>query len=209
MASVNASLVTKSLQISFSNFSSLTLVNATTQNAEQVPRSFNISFTGFSADATVALGAAPTGSITGSVTTLARMGVLMPGSNFAAQSQDTYYMALIAQNPNGHYDASITNYSALVENGDEVIGTGYTAGGVQLTVVGPVFFGTTGFGGFSPDPSWTDATFSAGGAMIYNSSRSNQCVAIIEFDSACSLLNQDITIVLPSVSFGLAQINIS
>jgi len=64
----------------------------------------------------------------------------------------------------------------------EVSGTGYTAGGRNLTNVTPVASGTTAFTDFD-DAVWTDATFTARGALIYNSSKANKVVAVLDFGS--------------------------
>lgn len=78
-------------------------------------------------------------------------------------------------------DAATTAYSAT----NEVSGTGYTAGGEDLTVVGGAVStsGTTAFIDFS-DVSWTTATITARGALIYNSSVvGNPAVAVLDFGS--------------------------
>lgn len=53
---------------------------------------------------------------------------------------------------------------------DETSGTGYTSGGITLGNVNPALSTTTATTSFSPNPSWTTATFSATAAIIYNSS---------------------------------------
>ena len=81
---------------------------------------------------------------------------------------DTFKIALIKVGPTGTYSAASTNYTDITGNTDEVTGTGYTAGGAALTNVDPTSTGTTAFIDFTPDPSWTTATFSTTGCMIYN-----------------------------------------
>jgi hypothetical protein len=66
---------------------------------------------------------------------------------------------------------------------NEVIGSGYTAGGEDLTVTGGSVSvsGTTAFIDFS-DVSWTTATITARGALIYNSTAAgNPSVAVLDF----------------------------
>ena len=78
-------------------------------------------------------------------------------------------------------DATTTAYSTT----NEVSGTGYTAGGEDLTVTGGAvsISGTTAFIDFT-DVSWTSATITARGALIYNSSvGGNPAVAVLDFGS--------------------------
>jgi hypothetical protein len=70
----------------------------------------------------------------------------------------------------GTYGVASVNYTDIVGNSDESSGTGYSAGGTSLTNVSPTTSGTTAYITFSPNPSWTSASFSAAGCMIYNSS---------------------------------------
>lgn len=78
-------------------------------------------------------------------------------------------------------DASTTAYSTT----NEVSGVGYTAGGNALTVVGGAVStsGTTAFVDFA-DTQWASASFTARGAVIYNSSVvGNPAVAVLDFGS--------------------------
>jgi hypothetical protein len=75
-------------------------------------------------------------------------------------------------------DASTTVYTIS----NEVTGTGYTAGGNTLTGATVTLTGTTAFVDFS-DTSWSTATITARGALIYNSSKSNKAVAVLDFGS--------------------------
>lgn len=72
--------------------------------------------------------------------------------------------------------ASTTAYSTS----DEVVGTGYTAGGNTLTGATVSLSGTTAYVDFS-DTTWTTATITARGALIYNSSKSNKAIAVLDF----------------------------
>ena len=56
---------------------------------------------------------------------------------------------------------------------NEISGTGYTAGGATLASAAITTSGTTAYVDFA-DPSWTTATFTVNGALIYNSSASNK-----------------------------------
>jgi hypothetical protein len=64
----------------------------------------------------------------------------------------------------------------------ETSGTGYTAGGKTLTGVTVLTSGTTAYVDFA-DPSWDPADFTARGALIYNASKSNKAIAVLDFGS--------------------------
>lgn len=62
----------------------------------------------------------------------------------------------------------------------ETSGTGYTAGGKTLTGVTVLTSGTTAYVDFA-DTSWDPASFTARGALIYNASKSNKAIAVLDF----------------------------
>lgn len=75
-------------------------------------------------------------------------------------------------------DASTTIYTTT----NEVVGAGYTAGGNTLTGATVLLTGTTAFADFA-DTSWVTATITARGALIYNASKSNKAIAVLDFGS--------------------------
>lgn len=85
-------------------------------------------------------------------------------------SGDVFKIALIKDSPTGDYDADTTNYTDVTGNSDETSGTGYSAGGGTLTNVSPVLSTVTAYVDFD-DFSWTTATFSTSGCLIYNTTR--------------------------------------
>jgi len=101
--------------------------------------------------------------------------------NFGPTSPDTFYIALFTANAN--LSASTTQYmSGMV---GEVVGTGYTAGGKQLVITTtPISSAnsTTAYWSFA-DVLWSPAAFTARGALIYNASKSNSSVCILDFGS--------------------------
>jgi hypothetical protein len=78
--------------------------------------------------------------------------------------------------------ATLSAATTVYSTSDEVVGTGYTAGGNTLAGATVSLTGTTAFVDFS-DTSWTTATITARGALIYNSSKSNKAVAVLDFGS--------------------------
>jgi hypothetical protein len=64
----------------------------------------------------------------------------------------------------------------------ETSGAGYTAGGNTLTGVTVLTSGTTAYVDFA-NPTWDPASFTARGALIYNASKSNKAIAVLDFGS--------------------------
>jgi hypothetical protein len=64
----------------------------------------------------------------------------------------------------------------------ETSGAGYVAGGNVLTGVTVLTSGTTAFVDFA-DPTWDPAGFTARGALIYNASKGNKAIAVLDFGS--------------------------
>lgn len=100
--------------------------------------------------------------------------------------------------------ASTTAYSTS----DEVVGTGYTAGGNTLSSPSISLDGTTAIVDFA-DTTWSAATITARGALIYNSSKSNKAIAVLDFGSDKSSTNGDFTVVMPAANASNAIIRIA
>lgn len=95
------------------------------------------------------------------------------------EAADTYKMALIKPASAGAHGENTTNYSDL--GADEVpAGLGYTTGGLTLTgfAVG-LAAGVTSVD-FN-DAVWAAASFSAAGALIYNSTQGNKALCVLSF----------------------------
>ena len=88
------------------------------------------------------------------------------------------------------------------------LGTGYTAGGKILTVTAPTSTSTIAFLDFA-DLTWTTATITAAGAMIYNSSQSNAAVAILSFGTDKTSVAGSFNIVFPAANETDAIIRVS
>lgn len=105
---------------------------------------------------------------------------------------DVYKIALFTSTAT--LDASTTAYSTT----NEVTGTGYTAGGATLSGFTAGLSGSTAYLDWTTDPSWTTATITARGALIYNSSRSNKAVAVYNFGSDITSTAGTFTVTLPA-----------
>lgn len=125
---------------------------------------------------------------------------------------DSFKIALFKVGVAGTYSAATTNYTDMTGNTDETSGTGYTAGGVLMTNVSPATSGTGAYINFSPNPSWTSASFSTTGAMIYNSSRrgpvATRATSVHDFGGTQTVSAGTFTAVMPSASPGTAILSI-
>lgn len=122
--------------------------------------------------------------------------------DFTASTGDTFYLALYQSSAN--LDSSTTAYTAS----GEASGTGYTAGGAALTSVTPVLSGTTAICDFA-DVSWSVATLTARGALLYNSTKANRAVAVFDFGSDRISTASTFAISFPSATASDAVIRLS
>ena len=121
---------------------------------------------------------------------------------------DSLKIALIKGSHSGTYGADTTNYSDVTGNTDEATGAGYTAGGQVLDSATITLSGSTAFVDFA-DEVFSNATVSADGAIIYNSSQSNKAIAVFNFGSTVTSTNGDFTIVFPTADASNAVIRIA
>ena len=91
---------------------------------------------------------------------------------------------------------------------DEVVGTGYTAGGNTLAGATVSLTGTTAFVDFT-DTTWTTATITARGALIYNSSKSDKAIAVLDFGSDKTSTAGSFTVQFPANDSSSAIVRIA
>ena len=104
---------------------------------------------------------------------------------------DTLKIALYTSSAS--LDASTTAFTTS----NEISGTGYSSGGVELTSRIVSTSGTTAFFD-ADDPTWTSASFTARGALIYNSSNSNKAIAVLNFGGDFTVSSGTFRIVFPA-----------
>ena len=121
---------------------------------------------------------------------------------------DTIKIALIKDTPVGTYGAATTNYSNVTVNSEEATGTNYTTGGNTLTSPVIALDGSTATVDFA-DTTWSSATVSADGCIIYNASQSNAAIAVIDFGGTKTSTNGDFTIELPTADASNAIVRIA
>jgi hypothetical protein len=93
--------------------------------------------------------------------------------------------------------ASIGPDTTVYSVSDEVVGTGYTAGGIPLTGATVLLSGTTAYVDFD-NAVWPAATFTARGALLYNSSKADKAVAVLDFGADKTGSAQTFTIQMPT-----------
>ena len=122
------------------------------------------------------------------------------------QDFDTDVFKIALYTSSATLGASTTAYTTS----GEVPSTGnYTAGGNTLTVsVTPTSSGTTAYISFA-NTTWAAATITARGALIYNSSKSNKAVAVLDFGSDKTSTDGDFTINFPTADASNAIIRIA
>jgi hypothetical protein len=130
---------------------------------------------------------------------------LMKGvHNFTTGTGNTFKLALY--NNSASFTAATTAYTAS----NEVSASGsYSAGGGALTNVTPTSSGTTAFTDFA-DLSFTSATITAYGALIYNDSAAGDpTVCVLDFGGAKTSTSGTFTIIFPTADATSAIIRIA
>jgi len=133
---------------------------------------------------------------------------LLEGAHdFRSSGGDTFKLALYTSSAT--LDATTTAYSATNEVGNS---GSYSAGGGTLTNISPTTSGTTAFTDFD-DLSFTSATITARGALIYNTTPAhtftNPSVAVLDFGSDKSSSAGTFTIQFPAATSTDAIIRIA
>jgi hypothetical protein len=138
--------------------------------------------------------------------------ILRAVHNFTASTGNTFKIALgkATASVTGTYGAATTSYTDLTGNSDQLPnGSGYTTGGNTLTSVTPVADGTTAVCDFA-DTTWTSATFTTSGAIIYNDTASGDpACAVLSFGGDQQVSSGDFTIQFPSATASTAIIRIA
>jgi hypothetical protein len=100
--------------------------------------------------------------------------------------------------------ASTTAYTTI----NEVVGAGYVAGGNTLTGATISLDGSVAIVDFS-DTTWSSATITARGAILYNSSKSNKAIAVIDFGADRTSTNGSFVVQMPVADGANAIIRIN
>ena len=123
--------------------------------------------------------------------------------DFSSNTGQTFKIALYTSSAT--LSAATTAYATT----NEVSGTNYTAGGNTLTIsANPAASGTTAFLDFA-DTTWTDATITARGTLIYKSGGSNPAVAVLDFGGDKTSTAGDFTVQCPAADATNAIVRIA
>ena len=147
-------------------------------------------------------------SILQTATTSFKIELLQAVHNFGPTSANTFKVALYTAAAD--INATTTVYSTT----NEVVGTGYTAGGNTLVIsTSPTAANNTAnvptaYISFN-NTSWTNATFTARAALIYNVTQGNKSVAVLDFGSDKTVNNDTFQIIFPTPDANSAIVRIS
>ncbi len=92
-------------------------------------------------------------------------------------------------------DLGVTT-TAYTTTGEISDGT-YVAGGNTLTVIDPTTSGTVAFADFE-DSVWSSTTLTARGGLIYNSSKADRAICVLDFGSDRTNTGADFTVTFPA-----------
>ena len=128
----------------------------------------------------------------------------LDGAQNLGSGGDTLKIALYTSSAT--LGATTSAYTAT----NEVSGTGYTAGGATLASQSVAYDATNQVAFFdAADPAFTTATITARGALIYNNTKSNASIAVLDFGSDFTSTAGTFTVQLPSAAHNTAIIRIS
>ena len=136
---------------------------------------------------------------------------LLEGTHNFATGGNAFKLALFAEGSGGKSSSTATlgaTTTVLVTTGEIASSGSYATGGGTLTKVGASLTGTTGITDFA-DLSFTTATITAMGALIYNSTNSNKAVAVLDFSSNKTSTSGTFTVQFPTADASNAIIRIA
>jgi hypothetical protein len=131
--------------------------------------------------------------------------ILVGTHNFTASSGNSFKLALYTSSAS--LGAGTTAYSTSNEISN-TSGSAYTAGGKALTSVTPVLDGSTAVCDFA-DISFTSASFTANGCLIYNDTQSDKAVCVVAFGGDKTVSSGTFTIQFPAAAASTAIVRIA
>ena len=131
--------------------------------------------------------------------------ILVGTHNLTASSGNTFKLALYTSSAS--LGAGTTAYSTSNEISN-TSGSAYTAGGATLTSVTPVLDGSTAVCDFA-DISFTSASFTANGCLIYNDDQSDKAVCVVAFGGDKTVSSGTFTIQFPAAAASTAIVRIA
>lgn len=149
-------------------------------------------------------------SVTNAMPTSFKVEILKAVHNFTAGTGNTFKLALLKATAagSGVFGAATTSYTDM--GVDELsTGSGYTSGGNTLVSITPVASSTTAVCDFN-DTTWSSASFTTCGALIYNSSVvGTPACAVLSFGGDQTVSSGDFQIQFPAATSSTAIIRIA
>lgn len=147
-------------------------------------------------------------AISQTATTSFKVELLQAVHNFGPTSPNTFYIALYTS------AATIGPSTTIYTTSNEVVGTGYVAGGKALTITTSPTYGTNSGGTTTAYISfatvtWPNASFTVRGALIYNVTQGNKSVAVLDFGSDKILTDDTLQVIFPTPDANSAIVRIT
>jgi hypothetical protein len=147
-------------------------------------------------------------AISQTATTSFKVELLQAVHNFGPTSPNTFYIALYTS------AATIGPTTTIYTTSDEVVGTGYVAGGKALTITISPTSGTNTNGITAAYISfatvtWPNSTFTVRGALIYNVTQGSKSVAVLDFGADKILTDDTLQVVFPTADANSAIVRIT
>ena len=136
---------------------------------------------------------------------------LLEGVHNFTTGGNAFKLALYAEGSGGKSSTTATlgaTSTVYVTTGEVATSGSYTTGGAALTKVSPTLSSTTAITDFA-DLSFTTATITAMGALIYNDTNSNKAVCVLDFTSNKTSTSGTFTIQFPTADASNAIIRIA
>jgi len=142
-------------------------------------------------------------AITSAICNSFKQEILEAEHNFTASTGDTFNLALYDS------DATLSKSTTAYTTSEELATTGgYTAKGKALTSVTPVLDSDTAVCDFA-NISWTSASFTARGCLIFNDDNSDTSVCAIDFGGDKTVTSGTFTVEFPAAAASTAIIQIA
>ena len=93
--------------------------------------------------------------------------------------------------------SDLSSATTIYTTSGETSGTGYTAGGATLTNLGVTLSGTTAYTSWD-SYTWSNSTLTTAGALVYNASKGNRSVAVLNFGGTYSTSDAPFTVTFPA-----------
>ena len=144
-------------------------------------------------------------SIASAVCNSFKQEILVGTHNFTASSGNSFKLALYTSSAS--LGAGTTAYATTNEISN-TSGSAYTAGGKAIVSVTPALSGSTAVCDFA-DISFTSASFTANGCLIYNDSKADKAVCTVAFGGDKTVSSGTFTIQFPAASASAAIVRIA